>query len=172
MKYTLTDKQKDFLSSVVALSWHVEDLTRRKAVEYKGMTEAVGFNSALFVCEVIAATEWGAHPLAQETYKGKPANNLLLIKPLALWDGPRARFEGEDYCMYFSWDEFAVEFSDFIVFSGQYNNLLQEKDFMKQIETYCLTSGTSYDSIEEVLYLLGAKQVCQKMKTLGAAGNS
>lgn len=172
MKPNLTPKQQEFLSALTSLSWHVEDLTRRKAIEYKGMTEAVGFSSILFICEVIIASEWGNHPLAQETYKGKSSNNLLLIRPVALWDGPRARFEGEDYCMYLSWDEFAVEFSDHIVFSGIYNDLLKEKDFRKQIEMFCLTSDTSSDSIEEVLNLLGIKQECQKMRMPEAAGNS
>lgn len=165
----LTKKQQDFLDRVIPLGWHTESLTRRKAVEYKGMTEAVGFSSILFVCEVVLATNWGAHPLAQETYKGKPSNNLLLIRPVALWDGPRAKHEGEDYCMYFSWEEFAIEFSDHIVFSGLYNDLLKEKDFRKQIDLFCLTSGTSSDSIEEVLQLLGVE--CQKTKTPEQAGN-
>jgi hypothetical protein len=168
----LTHRQNEFLTSLLPLALHVEDLTRRKAIEYKGMTGAVGFNSILFICEVLIASDWGTHPLAQETYKGKPSNNLLLIRPVALWDGPRSRYEGEDYCMYLSWDEFAVEFSDHIVFSGIYNDLLKEKDFRKQIEMFCLTSDTSSDSIEEVLNLLGIKQECQKMRMPEAAGNS
>ena len=166
----LTESQCLFVDALLPLAIHVEDLTRRKAIEYKGMKEAVGLNPTVFLCEVALTSNWGTHPIAQESYKGKPSNNLLLIRPVGLWDGPRSRYQGEDYCMYLSWDEFAVEFSDYIVFSGLFNLLLNEKDYIKQIKEFCLTSGTSYDSIKEVLNLLGIR--CQKATSPGRVGTS
>ena len=159
----LTESQKLFAGSLLPLAEHVQDLTRRKAIEYKGIMEAVGLNPTVFICEVVITSNWGTHPVSQETYKGKSANNLLLLQPVSLWDGPRARFEGQDYCMYLSWDEFAVEFSDYIVFSGLYTYLLKERDIAKQIRYFSLTSGTSCDSIDKTINLLGIK--CQKFST-------
>lgn len=153
----LTEKENAFLESLVPWSWYLQEQTRVKALTYKNFAGAYGFNSVLFTAYVLSVTNWGSHPISQEKFKGKDACNLLLLPATELWEGRVVKFDGVDYKLFDSYEEFCIDYSDHLVFSGEYDLLLLEKDYLKQLDLLTRDDSRCYTSIVKVLSMLGLK---------------
>jgi flagellum-specific peptidoglycan hydrolase FlgJ len=141
----LSKQQEEFLSKLTPWAMRCSNETQIKAQEYRSLWRAYGVSSILFVVEVIDKSNWGSHPLAREEFKSRPANNLTLMKSNEFWDGRKVRFDGEDYKMFDSWEDFCNHYSDQMVFPRKYLEILMEKDYSRQIELFChLTPEDEY----------------------------
>jgi hypothetical protein len=154
-----TEKQLAYLDSIIPWSWFIENQTQIKAIEFKGLVGAYGLSSVLFTCEALISTDWGSHPLAQEKYKGKEANNLTLMEATKYWDGRKIKFNGQEYKAFDNWEDFCIHYSDWIVFSGLYQDLLVTTSINEQMKMYALIKGREecYTEFIELLTLLGIK---------------
>lgn len=153
----LTDKESAFLDSVIPWSWYIQDQTAMKALVFKNFAGAYGLNSIVFLCMVLRASNWGNHPLSAEQFKGKDACNLLLLEKNQYWEGKTVKFDGKDYKLFNSYEHFCVDFADMVVFSGDYDLILLEKDYLKQIKLLTSEDSRCYDEIIKILSLLGIK---------------
>ena len=150
----LTKKQQDFLSKVTAWGWFIENQTAVKAAEFKSM-QSYGLKTTAFILYVIVKSKWGEHPLAQESFKSKDANNLTLMRSNEWWTGRKAKFDGQEYKLFDSWEEFCIHFSDYIVFSGLYKDLLAETDALTQVKLLTREDSSCYNEVIKLLTLLG-----------------
>lgn len=154
----LTAKQSSFLDKVIPFAWHVESQSAAKAYEYRNLWKANGFSAVLFAVVVIDATDWGNHPLSREEYKGRTANNLTLLPANNWWDGKKISYEGTEYKLFSSWEDFCIHFSDLVVFDKKYKDLLMERSYLNQIKLYSdLTPEPSvcYARLIQLLKVLG-----------------
>lgn len=153
----LSEKERTFLEALIPWSWMVENQTAYKALVYRNFAGAYGLSSILFTCMVLRETNWGSHPLAQEQFKGKDSCNLLLQKPNEFWEGRVVKYDGEDYKLFDSYEDFCIAYTDHVVFSELYDYVILEKDYLKQLEILTRDDSRAYNEIIKILSLLGLK---------------
>lgn len=120
---SLTANQRDFLERLIPWSKFVQDQTAIKAQFFKRIKSS-GLLPSVFLSDVIIQSNWGIHPLAQPFYKHKAANNLSLMEATPDWSRRKIKFEGKEYKLFDTWETFSLYYSDHVVFSGQFANLL------------------------------------------------
>jgi hypothetical protein len=153
----LTKRQLDFIDRLTPWAWIIEQWSAEKAWEFRSLPKAPGYSSILFAVQVIDASNWGTHPLAQEEYKGRPANNITLMEVNEWWDGKKVSFQGKEYKLFSSWEDFCIHFSDTVVFDKKYQSIITEKDFLNQIKLLTKDDSEYYNRLIELLKLLGIK---------------
>lgn len=156
----LTQKQLEYLEILIPWAWDIETQSELKMTQLRGFKRAAGFSAILFACTVILKTNWGEHPLSKEKIKGKESNNLLLLPTTPWWEGRVTKYDGLDYKAFENWEEFCIHFSDLVVFSKKYDQLLVNSNYLSQIKLYCdLTDDNlvCYSDYIKLLKLLGIK---------------
>jgi len=147
-------EKSHFLDKIIPFGWLVQDLVIDKSREYKGIINPPGLHPLVFIPEVLYKTNWGEHPLAAATYKNKDANNLTLLTVNEFWEGPSIKYEGIEYKLFESYEEFCIHYTDLLVMSD-YDELLEEKDYLRQIELLTREDSKCYNGIINILPLLG-----------------
>ena len=148
-------KQREFTTRLTPWSWFIQGQTAIKAKEFRGMVDAVGLQSVSFILYVVYQSNWGEHPVSRETFQSKDANNLTLLPSNEWWNGRVGKYEGQEYKLFDSWEEFCVHFSDYIVFSNEFAPLLDNPDIYTQLKVLTREDSRAYNEIIRLLPLLG-----------------
>lgn len=135
---SLSVNQQEFLDKVIPLAVLVQNWTIGKS-QFRGrIRSSVGVRASIILADILIASEWGTHPIAQHEYEGKNANNLSLLESSKTFTGKIIKHNGILYRTYRKWHDFAVDYSDHLVFSDQYNEVLRSPDLEEQIAYFCL----------------------------------
>lgn len=123
------------------------------------------------VGEIIYQSSWGTHPLAQpditidvakkdgSTKKVKKYSNNLSLLPVGYyWAGKSNLYEGVEYRAYKDWLTYFTDLSDYFVFSGLFNNILEEPSPREQLYLFSLTKDNPEDYNEKILTLISECQ--------------
>ncbi len=154
----LTPQETEFLEIITRWSWRLEALTRQKAQVYLNNHRAQGLSSVLFLCLVLKATTWGNHPLSHDKFRGKDACNLLLLEADEHWEGRSIKYDGILYRLYDSYEDFCVDYSDYIVLQApEFAEVILEKDYITQLNLLTRDDSNCYNEIVKILSLLGLK---------------
>lgn len=148
-------KQREFTTRLTPWAWFIQGQTALKAREFRGIEEAVGLQSVAFILYVLYQSNWGEHPVSRETFKAKDANNLTLLPANEWWNGRAAKYEGVEYKLFDSWEEFCVHFSDYVVFSNDLAPLLSNPDIYTQLKVLTREDSRAYNESIRLLPLLG-----------------
>ena len=132
---TLSDLEKLFLLKIVPIARLIQKWTKNKA-EFVNKLSSHGIFSSIIIANIILKSEWGRHPISQEKFDGKYSNNLLLIKSNKFWTGRTHIYQNNQYKAYKDWEEFCVDYSDWVVFSGLYDKVLDSSILEDQISFY------------------------------------
>jgi len=130
---SLTKHQKEFLEKLIPWARFIQEQTRIKANVFKKIKSPHGIFAGLVIADIIYYSNWGEHPLAQEKYRNKLSNNLALLEANDYWSGKSIKYENQDYKLFNDWENFSIHYSDLIVFSGWYSELLKCSRFDEQI---------------------------------------
>lgn len=153
----LTNPQAEFLVKAVPLARWLQNQTLVKA-DFKGIYSPKGFNASLILADLIHQSNWGEHPLAQKKYRNdgetKYANNLSLLEITPYWKGISLNYGGILYRGYRNWLDFAINYSDLLIFSGQYTDVLRTPDLKLQTKLLSLTKPNSQAYNDDIVKLI------------------
>lgn len=110
-------RHKDYLFKAISFSHFLYDQTLGKLNFFYGLKVPLSSNHIL--AEILIKSEFGDHPLAQETYPLKTnrwANNLTLLELDESWAGKFLKYEDKFYKSFKNWDEYSVHLTDTLVF--------------------------------------------------------
>jgi hypothetical protein len=145
-----------FLEKVVPWMRLCQEYTKGKA-EFLGRyrTEA-GILSSVLLADCLIVTREGEHPLSKEEYRGRYANNLFLLEAPEKWSGKVQKLEGKRYRSYKTYHDLVTDYSDLLVFSGLYDDVLT-CPLQEQLEKYCevkLYGRGYYEQMRKVIEVL------------------
>lgn len=132
---SLSEEKRTFFCRALPIAQRIQGQTQLKALD-ASIRSPFGVFTSLIAADMIVASDWGAHPLAQPKYAGRiSGNNLNLSLSNSWWekDRPSILINGLKYKCYLSIEEFANNQSDEFAYSGQFDNLLESKDLNYQI---------------------------------------
>lgn len=149
---------EDFLNKVIPLARQISDWTRDKAIFIRKKIVSPILPSVV-VADIVIQSGWGSHPLSQPHFNKKYANNLTLMEADDFWQGRVHVLKTEngadkEYRAYQDWIHFATDYSDMIIFTKLYDNLLNTTDYKLQIRelskfrsdpNYCMKSEALID---------------------------
>lgn len=154
----MTPKKLDFIRKVIPLSQLISEWTQAKS-EFVGIQSKNGIFASLVMAEIVIQSEWGLHPIAKYQFKTvkdstgnystKYSNNLVLLQPEPGQKVKVNTYNDIDYIAFKDWKTFAIGYSDHLVFSGKYKEILEEETLLGQIDLFSLTKtdSESYNSI-------------------------
>lgn len=139
-------KQIDFLEKIIPRALLIQEYCYYKA-EFNNILSPAGVYPSVLVAEMLIRSDWGRHRVAHEeivfeTAKGvskRYSNNLVLLEVGKHWKGKSNIIDGINYRAYRDWQVFAADYSDHLVFSGEFDNLLKEPNPTRQFEIFSLT---------------------------------
>lgn len=135
--HLLTMEQQDFFMKVIPLGVLIQDWTHGKS-QFRGKVYSpAGILAPIVIADILHKSNIGSHPISHPEYKGKYANNLVLLESGKLWGGKSHNHDGKTYRAYKTWRDFAVDFSDYIAFSGLYDAALRCNALHDQLSAYC-----------------------------------
>lgn len=149
----LTDSKKEYLVKVKHFSLLIQQWVIDKA-DFRNITSDFGIFPELIMAEVMIQSDWGDHPLSQDTYTGRYSNNLLILKADKSWCGKKNKYKDEEYKAYKTWSSFAVDASDHFVFSGMYDDVILSRNLTQQISIFSLGKPDPLCYNEEVNKLI------------------
>lgn len=155
MRQDLTYEQKDFLYKVIPLARLIQEWTRSKA-HFMRLASPCGLKASLTIAEIIIASEWGNHPVAQPVYERKYSNNLMLLEAGEHWKGKTHKHKNTKYRAYKNWSEFAVDYSDHKVFTREHDATLLATKVIDQINLTSLTKGTTIEYNKEIITIINS----------------
>lgn len=139
---SLTKAQQDFLSKLIPLALLIQRWSQAKA-DFMHVYSQVGILPSVAIAEIILESNWGEHPVSQAKFQGKYSNNLTLLQPDINWHGKVRTFKRKRYKAFSDWHEYAVNYTDYLVFSGYFTNLLSTDQQDIQIECLSATKPKS-----------------------------
>lgn len=113
----LTESQKEFISRLVPWGQLIQKQTFAKAKFYRDIHTTKGFFASIFIADCILMSEWESHPASKPKYKTKHGNNLGLLEVDSFWSETSLKIDGKEYKSFESWEDYAIHFSDWVVFS-------------------------------------------------------
>ncbi len=149
----LTEQEFQFLYKIVPLARLVQSWTKLKA-DFAGVRSPAGVYASLLAAEMLLQSDYGRHPLAQDSYNRKYSNNLALIPAHKYWKGKGHEFEGVKYRAYKDWRDFAVDYSDFLSFSNEYVQVLKAPLLLEQVDKFSLTKPNPIEYNREVISII------------------
>lgn len=135
---TLDTNQKNFLIKVIPITQLIQIWSIDKA-DFNYINSPSGILPSVTLSEMIIQSHWGSHPLSKEEFNKRYSNNLTLLEYTEFWHGKKHKFEGNTYRAYRDWGAFCVDFTDHIVFSDLFTELLETNQCDKQIEVLAQT---------------------------------
>lgn len=154
----LNKEQQEFLLKIVPIGKYIQEQTFGKA-QIKGYY-AAGMLTSVASAEIIYQSKWGQHPISQHRFKeekgktSKYANNLALLESNQFWKGSTVLHESKEYRGYKNWMEFAVNYTDYLVFSGDFKSFLQCPTVQGQVAILSLTKNNPKEYNGEILNLI------------------
>lgn len=139
---SLSLDQQDFLTKIVPLSQLISNWIVGKC-QFANKPTRHGIFPSIIMSEIILKSEWGSHPISKSEYNNKYSNNLTLLEADKFWNGKKQKFENKSYKAYKDWGSWSVDFSDYIVFSGEFDRTLKCTDVSSQIPQWGLTNSNS-----------------------------
>jgi hypothetical protein len=121
----LGKSQKEFLFKAIVFSQYLAEQIENKLSLFYGVE--VGISSTTILAEILYKSEFGEHPLAQETYPIKStkwANNLTLLELDESWNSKFLKYDGKFFKSFCSWESYATHLSDILVFRKEFNKYL------------------------------------------------
>lgn len=131
----LTAAQREFFLRIVPLAGFLQQQTYNKALVTDKLTDS-GIYASLLAAHMLYKTEFGAHPLAQLKCGNCAANNLALLETHKYWKKMSIKYEGKVFRAYTNWREFAIDFSDFLAWQAGFEDVLEEKLLINQIQAF------------------------------------
>lgn len=134
----LTVEEQEFFAKLVPLAQLIQHWTYVKA-DFRGVPSRQGALTSLIVAEILIASDFGRHPVAQSELNSKYSNNLVLLPAGGYWKGKIQLYGGQQYRAYKTWRNFAEDYSDYLCFSKEHDNLLISTSFVAQSACLALT---------------------------------
>lgn len=147
----LTQDQKEFLHVLVPFSKVVQEQCKTKA-RLSGIGDTNGIYSSIICAEAIIRSNWNTNKISEKY------NNLMMLEVDEFYWSKGKEYNGKRYKFYDSWLDFAIDLSDYYVFSGLYSEALNEKSLDKQVDIISLINAPSSDfcgKIESLIESLG-----------------
>lgn len=138
---TLTKDQKEFLERIIPWGVFLQEQTKIKASYFKGIDQSNGIYASIVLSFIIIESNWGTHPVSKDIYKSRPANNLCLLEADDYWEGRKLKLDDKLYRSFEDYEEFFIHYSDIIVFSKWYKDLIETKNFNEQILIFCMQTS-------------------------------
>ena len=139
----LSEEQKEFLRKAAPLAKVVSEWVFNKCKFIRKPT-INGIYPSLILGQVVLESHWGTHPVSRDNHNNRYSNNLSLLEANTSWKGKIQSYEDKKYRAYQNWMHFATDYSDYIVFSGLYDQLLMTEDYLDQLK---LLSSLEEDSL-------------------------
>jgi flagellum-specific peptidoglycan hydrolase FlgJ len=131
----VTKDKTDFIKKIVPWARLINEWTIYKA-DFALINSPRGIFTSLVLADIILMSEWGTHPVSRSEYQNGYSNNLSLLKSNEYWDGKKRTYNNIEYKAFKDWESYAIEASDYLTFSRQFDDLLREKSLNNQIELY------------------------------------
>ena len=149
----LTTEQKNFLERVIPWGKYIQEQTRRKALALRSLPCRHGMFASIAISDILVQSNWGAHPLALQKYKNKLSNNLAMIEVGNSSTKQKVKYEGKEFKLFDDWEHFAVGYSDHIVFSGKYDDMLCSTNLYQQQLIYGVRKN-NLEAYNERIFIL------------------
>lgn len=157
---SLTNEQMQVVDRVLPFAILISDWSRLKA-EFLNLHNPRGIYPSVILSEIIIQSNWMLHPIAQTEITIRSArkeshrysNNLALLPVNNGWRGKSNEFDGVEYRAYKDWQVFAIDYSDYLTFTREFDDLLCEHSPERQLEAWSLTKTdeTWYDQSKNLL---------------------
>lgn len=131
----MSDLKQEFLLKVKPWAQLVQRYVTGKC-QFRGIESRHGIFASLVAADILVSSEWGTHAVSRPEYDGRPGNNLNLLESFKGYPGKSIVFDGVSYRSYKTWHEFVVDYSDHLVYSDQYLNVLKASTVEEQVLSF------------------------------------
>jgi len=149
---SLTLEQQIFLCKIIPLAQLIQDWIINKA-QFAKKPSKFGLFPSLVISEIIIQSQWGEHVLSKEEYNNRYSNNLCLLESDKFWIGKKHKYQDKVFRAYKDWGNFATDFTDYVVFSGLFDDILKSNNLEDQLIWWGRTKqdSSSYSGNMELL---------------------
>lgn len=159
------EDQVAFLEKLIPRALLIQEYCYYKS-EFNNIDSPYGLLPSVIVSEILIRSNWGKHRVCQEeivfeTPKGiskRYSNNLALLEVGKTWKGKSNIIDGVDYRAYRDWQVFAADYSDYMVFSGLFNEVLAAGSPNEQFELFALTKNNPEEYHRDMLETINIAQ--------------
>ena len=157
----LSLEQHDFITKLIPLGVLLQEWTCSKTMFRGKVFSPVGVHAGLLIADICVMSEYGSSPVSKPEYMKKDANNLVLLEAHKGWAGKPVTFNGKSYRTYKTWRDFAVDYSDHIVWSDRFNDVLRTSSLLTQINAFAsLRDSTCYtDRVKTIIETLKLSEI-------------
>lgn len=130
-RYLLSKEEKIFFKKLVPLVYIINEWTIAKA-QFLGLNSHKGVLPSILITDILLSSNYGKEPVSQEDCLGKYSNNLALLESDSRWSGKSNIYKDKSYKAFKNYRFFAEEYSDYLTFSREFDNLLISTNIIDQ----------------------------------------
>lgn len=165
---TMTLKEKQFLYSLIGFSCVASEWVSQK-LDFKGI-KSTGLPASIIAGDILYRSDFGNHPISQPKLGGRFSNNLALLETGPYWTGKSNIHEGKHYRLYKDWVSFMTNYTDDLVFSGEYDEVFQANTHKSKLKNFSLTKPDSRVYYNEVTNLVTQYNLLEMCNENGKTG--